>query len=412
MMLVALFALGACGGNDSPAGPDAAACPTGLTLCDGACVDTDSDRGHCGACGTACEAGFVCNGAGTCELTCQAGLIICDGGCIDPDTDRDFCGATLDCQGANAGTACSAGELCSEGACALTCSAGTIACGGGCIDPDTDSDFCGATLDCQGANAGVACDVGSECLAGTCTATTTIDFVFTGGPQAIVVPEGVTSIRIDVWGAQGGAASNNSLCSAPHDTGGLGGHARGTLAVTPGETLHIFVGGAGGTGASGGFNGGGIGCSSTDTCASGGGASDVRQGGNAVGDRVIVAGGGGGAEWSCGPQGNGGHGGGLSGADGVNADGSLASGRGGTQTAGGTVGTGAGGSNGSPGALGQGGASATTFHAGGGGGGYYGGGGGGQDGHGGGGSSYLGGVTNGVTTTGVRSGDGLVRLSW
>ena len=41
-------------------------------------------------------------------------------------------------------------------------------------------------------------------LADDC-ATTTVSFAFTGGPQDYVVPEGVTSISIDVFGAEGGS---------------------------------------------------------------------------------------------------------------------------------------------------------------------------------------------------------------
>ena len=59
--------------------------------------------------------------------------------------------------------------------------------------------------------------------------------------------------------------------------------------MTPGETLAIFVGGAG---RNGGWNGGGS--ASLLVGAPGGGASDVRQGGDALTDRVVVGGGGGG----------------------------------------------------------------------------------------------------------------------
>ena len=38
-------------------------CPTGTTLCSGACVDLQSDALHCGACGRACSAGQICRAA-------------------------------------------------------------------------------------------------------------------------------------------------------------------------------------------------------------------------------------------------------------------------------------------------------------------------------------------------------------
>lgn len=43
-------------------------CPPGLTLCDGACVDTSSDPAHCGGCGTICEQGASCSG-GDCVVS-------------------------------------------------------------------------------------------------------------------------------------------------------------------------------------------------------------------------------------------------------------------------------------------------------------------------------------------------------
>lgn len=238
------------------------------------------------------------------------------------------------------------------------------------------------------------------------------DFAFTGGEQQFVVPAGVFSVHIAAFGAQGGDATNNVAVCMSTDVPGLGGHAEGDLAVTPGEVLSIFVGGAGGSGNAPGFNGGGGSCPEATTCGSGGGASDVRQAGNALANRVVVAGAGGGAEWSCGPNGGAGAGGGLDGGNGLNGDTPTADGLGGTQFAGGAGGPGDPG-DGTNGALGQGGAAeADSIHGGGGGGGYFGGGGGGTDGHGGGGSSYLGGVSNGVTNAGVQSGNGSVSISW
>ena len=41
------------------------ACPSGQTLCDGSCIDTQSDSQHCGACGNVCNEGEPCS-EGTC----------------------------------------------------------------------------------------------------------------------------------------------------------------------------------------------------------------------------------------------------------------------------------------------------------------------------------------------------------
>ena len=75
-----------------------------------------------------------------------------------------------------------------------------------------------------------------------CTATFT-----TVQANSWTAPTGTTSVSVVVSGAQGGGSA------------GLGGRVSGVLAVTPGATYSIYVGGAGGTGsgAAGGFNGGG-----------------------------------------------------------------------------------------------------------------------------------------------------------
>ena len=100
-----------------------------------------------------------------------------------------------------------------------------------------------------------------------------------------------------------------------------GGLAAATIAVQPGESLAIFVGGAP-KGMQGGYNGGGTGgycnLSNYPSCPlvgeGGAGASDVREGGNSVKDRVLVAGGAGGTGGKGQHHGGaGGGGGGLTG---------------------------------------------------------------------------------------------------
>ena len=149
------------------------------------------------------------------------------------------------------------------------------------------------------------------------------------GPQVFtadgswVVPAGVGSVSIGADGAQGGDGGS------PFDdgllAGGLGGSTAATVVVAPGDTLRVFIGGAGQNGnflmapIPGGANGGGnagdldgVGNSG----GSGGGASDVRLNGTALADRIVVAGGGGGGGgWfgggggGAGPFGGGGGGG-------------------------------------------------------------------------------------------------------
>jgi hypothetical protein len=225
-------------------------------------------------------------------------------------------------------------------------------------------------------------------------------FNYTGGEQTFVVPAEVAQVTVEAWGAGGGWA--NSL-------GGRGGYLKTTLSVTPGETLYVYVGGAGGsyTGGlvSGGFNGGGAGGFGDEPGAGGGGASDLRQGGKELANRVVVAGGGGGG----GIFSAGGAGGGTTGVKGVDGT-DCTGGGGGTQSDGGGGGTGI--HPGSAGDLAIGGAG--SIFGGGGGGGYYGGGGAGSGipfsgGGGGGGSSYPPGAAH---QQGVNSGNGTVLISW
>lgn len=223
-------------------------------------------------------------------------------------------------------------------------------------------------------------------------------FAFTGAFEDWVVPAGTVSpVAVDGYG--GG-------------TGALGGRVQASLAVTPLETLRIYVGGAN-SGRTGGFNGGAAGGTSTlgMTASKGGaGATDIRQGGTAVANRVIVMGGAGGVAeaGSGGVGGPGGNGGGTTGQAGTTGvgGGGGGGGGGGTPSAGGAGGLGN--TSGEPGTLGVGGLAHDELigvaAGGGGGGGYYGGGGGGSSGNppvggggGGGGSSFAGTGTSGVT---------------
>jgi Glycine rich protein len=124
-------------------------------------------------------------------------------------------------------------------------------------------------------------------------ATQTLTFGFTGGPQSFTVPPGVTSVTFDLTGGQGQGKDDGSIGGG----GGEGGEATDTMAVTPGTTYQIYVGGSGD---SGGWNGGAIGGTDGiyyegDIAGTGGGATDVRTGADGLSDRLLVAGGGGGS---------------------------------------------------------------------------------------------------------------------
>jgi hypothetical protein len=161
-------------------GADAAGCPSGTTLCGSECVHTERDPKHCGECDRACPAGQVCS-AGDCAVECQQGLVNCGGACVDPQTDLMHCGASGDCQGSHAGEMCAAGEVCSAGTCAVSCQQGLVLCGGTCVDPLSSLAFCGASGDCQGTNAGTACASGEVCSAGTCAVSCQQGLVLCGG---------------------------------------------------------------------------------------------------------------------------------------------------------------------------------------------------------------------------------------
>ncbi|WP_405789629.1 Ig-like domain-containing protein [Streptomyces sp. NBC_01367] len=168
------------------------------------------------------------------------------------------------------------------------------------------------------------------------------------GTDTFTVPEGVSAVTVDVFGAEGGSAAGFVTPNPPNEgaPGGLGGETRAGLAVSAGQNLQITVGGAGSSGSSrrgeyarpGGTGHGAGGGGAHGGGGSGGGATDVRVGAFGPADRVLVAGGGGGAG-NGGPLLRGGHGGGPAGEPGGQGGGPEGSGLGGggaTQTAHGT----------------------------------------------------------------------------
>ncbi|WP_441245521.1 Ig-like domain-containing protein [Kitasatospora sp. McL0602] len=268
------------------------------------------------------------------------------------------------------------------------------------------------------------------------------------GTDDFTVPAGVTAVSVDLYGAEGGSAAGYVLPNPPNAgaPGGLGGETRATLAVSPGQTLRITLGGAGSSGSSrhgefarpGGTGHGAGGGGAHGGGGSGGGGTDLRVGAFGPADRVLVAGGGGGAG-NGGPLLHGGDGGAAvaeDGGQGGGDEGSGVAGGGGTQT---TPGTGSpnsalGGPGGAagdtdpntgqpdPGSGGAGGNGARGGNGGGGGGGGYFGGGGGSGGGnpgnlygagGGGGSGFAApSATDAVLVPGVNHGNGRAVVSF
>jgi hypothetical protein len=114
-----------------------------------------------------CATGQVCAN-GVCAEQCPTGQIKCDGKCTEPLTNNDFCGATDDCQGDNAGETCAEGYVCLKGVCSNRCETGQVNCGGVCVDPLTDPSFCGASGDCSSGLEGRKCNSDESCLSGSC----------------------------------------------------------------------------------------------------------------------------------------------------------------------------------------------------------------------------------------------------
>ena len=214
------------------------------------------------------------------------------------------------------------------------------------------------------------------------------EFDYTGNIQTVTLTKG--TYVLETWGAQGGYGMNDTY------RGGYGGYSIGTINLTENTTLYIAIGGQGGNGVSkvntlnaGGYNGGGNTYGTTKKyLGSGGGATHIALSdgllstlSESTSNILIVSGGGGaGGYESASYNSTGGDAGGYIGNDGTTTNTSHVTGKGGTQTAGGT--------GLSSGSFGQGG-NATSDSIGGGGG-YYGGGVGKYSSGSGGGSGYIG----------------------
>lgn len=162
----------------------------------------------------------------------------------------------------------------------------------------------------------------------------------TPGTATFTVPVGVTSVRVECWGAGAGGSNNTN-------TGGGGGAFAGNnaVAVTPGTNITITVG-AGGD-ANAGSNIGGNSSFGSFVIAAGANANTGGQAGSSTGT-IIFSGGNGGSSTSSGGAGGGGSAGaGGAGGNGGNTSNSTggvagAAGAAGAGTAGATGGTGGG----------------------------------------------------------------------
>lgn len=179
-------------------------CPATSLVCDGVCVDPQTDPDHCGSCdkwclsGVACTAGecAICdqntcvdacsdlltdpNHCAGCDKSCAVNGICVGGGCACPaGTDPCACDpADEQCTDACAdldvdprhckacGVACKANEVCGGNGCACPETVTVKTCGGVCADTSTDPDHCG---DCSVSNSN-KCGAELACIAGKCVA--------------------------------------------------------------------------------------------------------------------------------------------------------------------------------------------------------------------------------------------------
>ena len=127
-----------------------------------------------------------------------------------------------------------------------------------------------------------------------------IPFKYTGALQKFIVPNKVTSIKVQAIGAKGGTGGGGQ-------TGGAGANITTTLNVTPGQVLYIVVGGFPGQSSTAkyGFGGnGGLANSSSGYGGAGGGLSGVFSSSTpSVSNALVVAGGGGGGSGTGGTSG-------------------------------------------------------------------------------------------------------------
>lgn len=123
------------------------------------CANLATDNQNCGTCGNVCAAGQVCSN-GACAVSCGGDESTCTVNettyCANEKTDNANCGAC--------GVTCAAGTMCSDGVCTTTCGTGLTTCGTGnaqyCSDIKTDVANCGAC--------GNVCAAGKACLGGKC----------------------------------------------------------------------------------------------------------------------------------------------------------------------------------------------------------------------------------------------------
>ena len=184
---------------DSSTGADSSAAEDSSTGVDSGTV---VDSGGVVDSGVAVDSGLIVDSgtaqdAGTCGLP----MVTCNSVVIDPCTNTQNCGATGNCTGSNQGTNCGdvTGAVCKNGVCGCPpgqydiggycqpCYSPNVVCGSTCVNPSSSAQYCGASGNCSGANAGSNCTqspygAGYACIGGSCTISCTgLGSVLCGG---------------------------------------------------------------------------------------------------------------------------------------------------------------------------------------------------------------------------------------
>src|SRR5690606_18738220 len=124
-----------------------------------------------GGCGPECRRASYC-GDGTADPEFEE----CDDGANNRDETYGVCASNCKlgprCGDGTiqANEECDGGEDCNASCKRGGCDSGQLRCGDSatCVDPKTNSQFCGASGTCQGDNDGQICAMGSQCSNGEC----------------------------------------------------------------------------------------------------------------------------------------------------------------------------------------------------------------------------------------------------
>lgn len=125
---------------------------TGLTMCNGVCLDLNTDNNNCGFCGLRCRVNEICR-VGRCG--CLSTTTMCGTTCSVLQSDNNNCG--------RCGLQCAGGQQCLNSVCQtlIECPAGLTQCGNICVNLQTDNSSCGTCGRLCAHNTGLICIEGN-----------------------------------------------------------------------------------------------------------------------------------------------------------------------------------------------------------------------------------------------------------